>query len=195
MSYTSNYLANTSQSFLSGSANSLIYGVSGTQIIQLYGTTDAILNENHQLQASSSDYPIETGATITDHIYIKPKGLTITAYVSSILIQEYSTMSSNARDTEAFARFVYLQASRTLLSVVTTLYTYDNMHITSLTSPKDSGVGNNNAVFNITLREILLTQTATTSNTSGIAQNRTATQNNGSQQSISTNNVSLLSKL
>lgn len=185
MSFVSNYVSQTAQSFIKGQANALIYGVQGTQIIQLYGTTDAIINENHQAQSMSSEYSIETGATLTDHLYIKPKQLTVTCYVSSILQQEFSTLSQSARDNEAFARFIKQQDSRSLVSVVTTIYTYDNMYIANISAPKDSGVGSNNLVFDLTLKETLLAQTSQLPNTSGVAKNRTPTKNNGSQQSTS----------
>jgi hypothetical protein len=185
MSYNiSNYIQSPFDAVTS-EANFLLFSTLDSQIIQLFGVVDAIPEENHQVSVGTTDYPIETGATLTDHAFIKPTQLTLQGYVSDILVGRFTTIVTPFRDREAWERIILQIQKRELVSVVTLLTTYNNMVIEDVTTSKDISSGRS-LIFTMRLKQLLIADTQTTKlpkkQTKGAATNKTSEINNGAKQ-------------
>ena len=100
---------------------------------------DTIIRTNHERRAVTTKNPIQTGAAVTDHIYIVPARLVIEVAMSdsmtSFTLGQFSDSSS--RSTSAYLTLVSLMNQRGTVSVSTRLQQYDNMAITGIESSED----------------------------------------------------------
>lgn len=108
---------------------------------------DAWLTEKHTSGLEVTTNPIETGVSIADHCYLKPKQITIEAAVSDLKMPSASTAyddTSTSRSRRAYELLLQQQANATLgdptalLTVVSSLYTYRNMICTSISANRDA---------------------------------------------------------
>lgn len=116
---------------------------------------DGFLSIDHEIETEITEHPVETGAAVVDHSYIKPKKLTMEIVVSdahqSFIPGQFT--GKTPRHVGAWNLLKQLQADRIPLSVYTKLGSYDNMLIKkiSTTDDKDSY----NALFaTVELQEI-----------------------------------------
>jgi len=169
-------------------ANFMLFSQIGSQIIQLFGVIDAIPDETHQIAVGVSTYPIETGATLMDHAYIKPTQLTLTGYISSVLVSKITTLVSPFRDREGWERMLLQLKKKERVSVVTLLTTYNSMIITDISTRKSSDVGEGSLIFRMVLLESLIAETETgklpANSLSADASGRSSLVNGGSKQSL-----------
>ncbi|MEE9451370.1 MAG: hypothetical protein V3V61_01275 [Gammaproteobacteria bacterium] len=166
----------------------LLFARINSQVIQLLGVIDAIPEEKHEASVGVSNYPIETGATLTDHAFIEPIELTLVCYVSDLLIDNATTLVTKFRDREAWERILLLINKRELVTVVTLLKTYNDMLITNVTTAKNENSGGGSLLFTMSFKQSLIAETQTTSlpssQVTGIASDRTGLVNGGSKQSL-----------
>lgn len=121
-------------------------------------TFDAITEETHAFESSITEFPVESGATVSDNITLKPVVLTIKAlstdYPFSFLgIGEGIPILSTSKSTELFNILVDLRDARTTIDVITGIRSYKNMAIQSLSTPRNQPLSA--LYFEITLKQIL----------------------------------------
>ena len=108
---------------------------------------DCAIEENHQDEIAITEHPVEQGASITDHAYIKPAEVTLRwgwsnsspANAGSL----FGLLPSFGAASEQYIKDVYdnlltLQQTRKLLTIVTGKRKYDNMLIQSLSTRTDN---------------------------------------------------------
>ena len=173
--------------------NFLIYQQIASEIVQLSGVISAIPEEDHVAQVGTSDYPIETGATLTDHAFIKPIQLTITGLVSSLFAINAGSLVGTYRDKEAWQQMLQLLDRRSFVTAVTTLAEYENMIIESIEARKNSQEGIGGLRFSMQLKQVLVANTQSTrlpsNQISGAATNRASTINGGDKQSATSSKI------
>lgn len=128
---------------------------------------DGILRTEHLSRVRPTQYPVQTGVTMTDHAIIEPCELTIevmmtdantnmyvsanpilnTVYQAVQNLKLYSnilphspnpvTKYGNGRSIEAWIALKIMQQSRVPIDVETRLQTYKNMIITEISTPDD----------------------------------------------------------
>jgi hypothetical protein len=113
---------------------------------------DATLNENHQYNSRVTNYPVEDGRIISDHVINEPETVQITGIVTDTPI---SLLTSFNRSVDAFNRLVRLHTNRELVTVVTGIKVYTNMVMTSLQVPKNVQTGQS-LTFIIDLQKVFL---------------------------------------
>lgn len=104
---------------------------------------DCIVEESVSYQAEVSEYPVESGATITDHVQNAAPTVTFSAVVSDTPIGEAaSARTANAvPSSEARAFLLALRDERRPFTFVGTTGTYDLMVFASLEFPRDGETG------------------------------------------------------
>lgn len=116
---------------------------------------DARIDENHQLSNDVTQYPVEEGSNITDHVRNRPFVLTMTGHVTNSPIEYVgfdeglnrfdSTVSEGAiaegRSYSAYDVLITMYNSRILMDVQTTLNLYENMIFQDLVIPRNSSIG------------------------------------------------------
>ena len=116
---------------------------------------DGIMNINHTRELKITENPVETGASIVDHSYVKPATITMEVLMSDVHRSIYPGQFDGAKS-RSFAAWDVLnkiQSSRIPCSVFTPLGLYNNMLVSSIEATEDSST-----VYalsaNVTLREI-----------------------------------------
>jgi hypothetical protein len=113
---------------------------------------DVSIQEDHTYESEVTDYPIESGGSISDNIRPKPITVTMQGIVSNtplggILAARQRTETTSAQGSanvmEKAAYFLLKQIwiDREPVTIRTSLNTFENMALTSLTIPKSKDVG------------------------------------------------------
>jgi hypothetical protein len=112
---------------------------------------DASLSESHQFGSEVTQFPVEDGSVITDHIQNKPDQVSINGFVTNTPVRSFAEVVSavdlvrpsgvSGRTELAFEGLERLHRERALVTIVTNLKTYDDMALTSLTIPRNAAIG------------------------------------------------------
>ncbi len=124
-------------------------------------TLDVSLIEEHSVEIELTDHPVEKGADITDHKRRKPVALRLTGVISNTPLELLGGgLDAGNRAEAAWSTLETLQAGAELITVVTTLKTYENMQIVTMRAPRDVKRGN---VLEVTLefRELIQVESET----------------------------------
>ena len=123
---------------------------------------DAIIDSQHTHQAKITSHPVQSGANITDHIYIEPVELTMTIRMSDSFNSYVNGQFSGgpSRSVNAYNVLRELQRTRVPFQVVTRLETYQNMVIETL-SVADDYKTLYALEARVTLKQILVVQVRT----------------------------------
>lgn len=100
---------------------------------------DATLREAHTLSIEVTENPIETGSEVADHMFVKPKRLTISAGVSDTPLHSSAQdqFAGPSRTTAAFNLLESLQESGEPFNIQTGLKLYTNMMCTEIRAEQD----------------------------------------------------------
>jgi len=154
---------------------SLIYGDIVTQI----GTTDLgivslDINESEMFTRAKkvTRHPIESGATISDHIQDEPDTLEITGFISQTVISLDDWISEPVtRAEDGYNKLLELMDTKKPISIVTPKATYENMAIERISRPRDATIGQG-AKFTISMIQIVTVESEIGEFDVGTAQKR-----------------------
>lgn len=116
---------------------------------------DAVLTEDHVYNSRVTNYPIEDGRIISDHIINEPDTLQITGVVSDTPL---SFLAPFNRSVNAFNTLVEIHNRREMITVVTGIKIYTNMVMTSFQVPRNVQSGQS-LTFVIDLQKIIIDTT------------------------------------
>ena len=104
---------------------------------------DASISEVHEVSNDITQFPVESGVTISDHIRPQPRRFTLEGIVTNTpIIFLAGIASSPTRAEEADDLFLEMMESGNLVSVVSTLREYvNNMALESYTVRRDAASG------------------------------------------------------
>jgi hypothetical protein len=148
---------------------------------------DCTVSENHESDATITTHPLDTGASLGDHMFVNPRTLTVVGIVSNtplyLLTADPFSASPNARRVNALAMLERLQDDGVLFDVQTGLKLYQNMALKNIQTPddkKNAGWGK----FTLKLQQVTVssTQIATYAPAPGLASQIPPTSANGTQQ-------------
>ena len=131
------------------------------QVLEL----DAFLSEQHQHSAEATQFPVEIGVVISDHVIQKPDVVRL-----EVIVSDTPTPSSVGLDPETmrqlasageyrnrsaglYRKVVELKESATLVLLTSTVHAYDNMVIEAVDLPVDASTGDA-ARFTVSLRHV-----------------------------------------
>lgn len=100
---------------------------------------DATLKEAHTSEIEVTRNPIETGADVADHMYVKPKKVTISAGVTDdpLYVSTNDLFTGTSRTQAAFDLLVSLQESGEPFDIQTGLRLYQSMMCLSIRTEQD----------------------------------------------------------
>lgn len=97
---------------------------------------DGFMQVDHTIELQTTENPVETGASVVDHAYVKPAKVVMKVMMSdvhqSLVPDQFS--GASFRSVNAWQVLRKLQADRIPMSIFTRLGLYTNMLITSLTA-------------------------------------------------------------
>lgn len=139
---------------------------------------DATIEETHNRLADTTDFELEDGVTISDHVRLTPVTLNMNCFISDspanyFGIRGLSDITANIQNAllpgrfgddevpnaesrspiDAWSYLNTLWENRELIAVVTSLQVYRNMVLTTLTAPKSASTGRS-LEFKATLKEV-----------------------------------------
>lgn len=104
---------------------------------------DAFVREEHSKENAVTDHEVERGADITDHVRSKHPTVTLESVVSDTPLGDLANRRAGdvPPSQEALARLEAIDEARQPVTVITTLRTYTDMILESLSIPKDAKTG------------------------------------------------------
>ena len=126
---------------------------------------DAVFEETHEADLEVTDNPVETGVVVSDHAFMKPLRVKISAGVSDTplaAVTEDPFASDAGRSRRAFELLTELQKRAEPFDLQTGLKLYENMVCTSIRTSQDKD-SSGALLFTAELREVIIvyTQVAT----------------------------------
>src|SRR6266581_7024811 len=102
---------------------------------------DCLLKDDHTFDAEVTEYPVESGSTISDNIRNKPLVVAMECIVSNTPLEQAgkSRTPGTFPEDDAYALLLSIRKERRLVSITTSLDDYDNMAIEALGFPRASG--------------------------------------------------------
>jgi hypothetical protein len=104
---------------------------------------DAALSEEHSFDSEVTEHPVENGADIADHVRARPIVVQMEGVVSDTPIGDIATQrtGTNLPSEDAFARLMAIRDARQPVTIQTSLQTFENMVLQSLSVPRDARTG------------------------------------------------------
>lgn len=142
---------------------------------------DAVVATDHYLASRFTDHPVQSGASVTDHIYELPPRIVLEILMSDALDSfvhgQYATNQS--KSVSAYQTLVAIKKLRTPLVLTTRLATYENVQIEEIRSP-DTNATYAGLRVTVVFKQINLATVAT--NTVSVRPSVTSTTNKGTVQ-------------
>jgi hypothetical protein len=133
-------------------------------------TIDCLIEETYENAVQVTDHPVEAGAEITDHSYVRPVEVTLRCGWSNASAQalagtiqqviQSGSLPSSDYVGQVYSQLIALQESRQPFNITTTLGAYNNMLLTSLRVTRDERT-RQVLLVTATFREVILVQTQT----------------------------------
>lgn len=134
---------------------SLLFGrkYARTQVAGVF--LDAVLSEDHSYNNRVTNFPVEDGTFVSDHVITEPLTVRISGVVSDTPLNIFSGFN---RSVDSFNRLVRLVENKEIITVVTGIKVYTSMVITSLNVPRAVESGQS-LTFNIELQKLIIDDT------------------------------------
>ena len=94
---------------------------------------DAVISAEHSREVTVTSHPVQYGAEISDHSYLEPETVNLSIGMSDVM----SDIGQAAHSVNAHAQLVQMMQARELVTLVTRLGTYEDMIISSMSTPDD----------------------------------------------------------
>lgn len=101
---------------------------------------DSTFSEKHEVSAEITQNPVETGVNVADHMFMKPRRVTISAGVSDVHLSAITNdqfSGGSSRSQAAYNLLTQLQASFEPFNVQTGLKLYENFVVKTITCEQD----------------------------------------------------------
>jgi len=95
---------------------------------------DAVFMTNHSANATVTQHPVQSGASISDHAYMEPDEVSVEIGMTDTAA---SVSGGASHSVNAYAQLRAIMELREPFTLVTRLRTYRNMLITSISAPDD----------------------------------------------------------
>lgn len=122
---------------------------------------DAVFEETHEAELEVTDNPVETGVVVSDHAFMKPLKVTLSAGVSDTPLEigaDDPFASDAGRSRRAYELLTELQKRAEPFDLQTGLRLYSNMICTSVRTSQDKD-SSEALLFTAELREVLIVYT------------------------------------
>jgi hypothetical protein len=139
----------------------MLSGMYGTKRIGLVDV-DAFIRESHRMTAEVTEYPVEEGDEISDHVIQKPNELDVDGIIgTNNLFIPVPLPSDFTRAYDGYQDLLAAKEAGEPISVVTGLTVYDQMIIVDFTIDRDKDNGRS-LEFKMSLKHVKIVQSQTT---------------------------------
>lgn len=141
---------------------------------------DATVTESHTFDSDVTDFPVEKGADITDHVRPKPLKISMEGLVSATpigVVAQHATRKNGLLPVDnAYDKLIAIRDAGEPIPITTSLNTYKSMVMSSLDFPRESG-----EPFQLRFKATFVQVTIITNNRTTV---RTSTPGGQAQQSV-----------
>ncbi len=118
---------------------------------------DCLLSDSHTFDSDVTEFPVESGSTISDNIRNKPLVVTMECVVTNSPIGQLVSLRDKVSDPadSAYDLLLKIRSDRQLVTITTSLRTYIDMALQGLTIPRESGRGDE-LKFTATFKQVEL---------------------------------------
>jgi len=104
---------------------------------------DVVLEEQHEYDSEVTQYPIESGESISDHVNLNPVRLTMRGFITQTPVQflDTNTILGNDLVQTAFDKLVEIRDNKDVIDVISGLKVYSDMIMNRLSIPRDARTG------------------------------------------------------
>lgn len=104
---------------------------------------DAVVAEEHGIKVDTTEHPVERGANVSDHRRVKPDRIKLKGIMSNYPVKLFAS-AGGAKDyvINTWDMFKKWRDRGDLVTITTSLETYESMMIEDVTVPRDSKRGN-----------------------------------------------------
>jgi len=106
---------------------------------------DVTLHEKHEFTSEVTEFPIEDGSVISDHVITRPEKVSITGFITNTPISFFSAVGNlitgSTPVADAYGKLREIHSTREPVTLVTGLFVYTNMILERLTIPRDRTSG------------------------------------------------------
>ena len=120
---------------------SLFYRVYGRPYAVGSVQLDLLLSEQHSLGSTVSEFPVEDGSVLSDHIQLNLRVGKLKGLVSNYSMQDEGGDGVTNRAMNAWSLFKALWARRETATIVTSLELYEDVVVTNVSTERSSGTG------------------------------------------------------
>lgn len=118
---------------------------------------DCLISDTHNFPSEVTDFEVESGSTISDNIRNKPIVVTMDVLVSDTPIgaaRNFRHGDPTTSSDDCYDVLIKMRDARDVVSISTSLRTYDNMACESLSIPRSSEYGDGSLRFTATFKQI-----------------------------------------
>jgi hypothetical protein len=126
---------------------------------------DVVIEEIHEDSLAITEHPVERGAPISDHAYLKPRTVTIrggAGDAGSSLDLSGASASGERRSIALYEQLLKLQAEREPIEIVTGKRSYKDMLVETVATTTEAGAVDT-LMVTADCREVIIVETRTTS--------------------------------
>ena len=104
---------------------------------------DVVLEEQHEYDSEVTQYPIESGESISDHVNLNPVRLTMRGFITQTPVQflDRNTILGNDLVQTAFDKLIEIRENKDVIDVISGLKVYSDMIMNRLSIPRDPRTG------------------------------------------------------
>lgn len=130
---------------------------------------DASLSESHNYNSNITNFPVENGANISDHVSDDPIKLSLRGFITNTPIRIFGgdpganidDVTGGDRIKTTFLALLDIRKSRTPFTLVTGLQVYENMLFSNITFPRTPRSGLHSLEFTAELQQIQTVESRT----------------------------------
>lgn len=104
---------------------------------------DCVVTESHDYSSEVTEYPVETGGDVTDHVRSKPLKISLDGYVSATpigVVANHATRQNGKLPVEdAKSKLLFVKSANEPINITTSFDSFKNMMMETLSFPKESG--------------------------------------------------------
>ena len=142
---------------------------------------DAVFSTDHSANATITQHPVQSGASISDHAYMEPDEVSAEVGMTDTAA---SISGGASRSVNAYAQLRALMELREPFTLITRLRTYQNMLITSISAPDDYKTMNALRA-SIVFQQVNIVSVSTTTVQEMVTSSKTTTNKSSSSKSSS----------
>lgn len=139
-------------------------GTASLPLNQTQYVFDAVITAAHEQELRTTEHPVQTGASISDHAYIMPARLVLEIGMSDAMDAYFSPSTwtgSSSKSVAAYQTLLALEFARIPVTVTTRLRTYTNM-IIRVVNPQENAKTIGGLRARVEFLQIFLATTQTT---------------------------------